>query len=736
MDTQGLSRTETTGPSGYVGGQTRPGTRVSRLLTSIITACILCVRLVVFGQAQLSPTPAYRTAASILALSPEEAQHGQGALLRGVVTGSTDLGLTIQDSTGGIWVYWDHPESFTQGDLVEVSGEAASGRFSSCVEAHAIRNLGHGPLPHPKAVTFRQLSTGDLDAQYVSVTGVVRSMGIRAAASQSQNVWLKIALPDGNVDATFSSENAAAAGKLIDAVVRVNAPAMCTKNENRQITAPTLPVGSLANLTVLRAPPQDLFAVPLTPISRLMQYRSETDYYHRVRVAGTVTYYKPGDRLILEQSGRALRVMSPQVSDIRIGDQVEALGFPAAEDSGPFLEDAVLRYVAYGQPLQPMAVKFADISSGAQRYNLVITQGFLLRRVDEPTSVVLLLQSDSTLLVAELDRRSNSRVLAQLEEGSTIQVTGISMLEIEGTWNYGVPSASAVRYKLLLRSPEDVHILKPPSWWTTLHVIYIAAVLAALMFTFLVLGIFNRVERWKLQAVLEERERMAHEIHDTLAQSFAGIGFQMQAIRRAIPDGIPHLQQQVDLARDLVRHSHREARRSVEPLRLDVPEDIDLLPALKASALKMVEGCAVEIAVFTEGPQRTIPPMIAGPLLRIGQEAIANAVRHADPKHLKISLVYGRNSVQLAIADDGSGFVKSGDLLGFGLRGMRTRAAGISAKLEILSQPGEGTRVEVTAPLPPDLSLVSFFKRTWKHLLERTPNVKTGQQPDTNSDCG
>ncbi len=733
MKKQGLARTATPGFADHVANFH------ARSFTAVVNACIVltavCLALPLANAAAPNSTaPLYRTAASILALSPEQTQRGDAALLQGVVTSSLDLGLSIQDRTSGIWVYWDHSQDFTPGDLVEVKGVVDPGRYSPVVKALAVRRLGRAPLPHPKAVTFRQLSAGDMDSQYVSVTGVVRSMGIRTTASPSQNVWLKIAVPDGEIDATFASENAAAASKLIDAVVRVDAPAMCTKNENRQITAPTLSVGSMQNLTVLRPPPQNLFAQPITPISQLMQYRSGTDYYHRVRVAGTVTYYKPGDRLILEEDGRALLVMSPQIADIRIGDQVEALGFPAAEDSGPYMQDALLRYIGHGQPLPPTAVKVADIASGAHRYSLVSTEGYLLRRVDEPSSVVLLLQDGSTLLVAELDRRANSDVLQNLQERSTVEVSGISMLEIEGTWNYGLPGASAVRSKLLVRSPSDVRVIKPPSWWTTLHVIYIAAVLGTLMLTFLALGLFNRVERWKLQAVLEERERMAHEIHDTLAQSFAGIGFQMQAIRRTIPDGMPHLQQQVDLARDLVRHSHKEARRSVEPLHLDAPEDIGLLASLEAGALKMVEGCSVEVAAVSTGVPRTIPPLIASSLLRIGQEAIANAVRHADPKHLEILLGYGKNSVRLAITDDGNGFVKSGGLLGFGLRGMRTRAARVSAKLEILSQPGEGTRVEVTAPLPPDITLVSFFKRTWKYLSEHPTHVKVEQQPNTNPD--
>lgn len=86
---------------------------------------------------------------------------------------------------------------------------------------------------------------------------------------------------------------------------------------------------------------------------------------------------------------------------------------------------------------------------------------------------------------------------------------------------------------------------------------------------------------------------------------------------------------------------------------------------------------------------------------------------------MDISLAYNIGFVRLAIKDDGCGFVKSGNLLGFGLRGMRKRSAAISAELEIVSQPGEGTCVEVTAPLPPDLTLFAHFKRMWKFPLER-----------------
>jgi signal transduction histidine kinase len=167
-----------------------------------------------------------------------------------------------------------------------------------------------------------------------------------------------------------------------------------------------------------------------------------------------------------------------------------------------------------------------------------------------------------------------------------------------------------------------------------------------------------------------------------------------------------------------VRHSHKEARLSIEPISPETLEEVDLLSALENSARTMLEGGSVKVKTRISGTPRTIAPKISIPMLRIGQEAIANAVRHADPSYIHIDLHHGDDFVRLEIKDDGCGFVKSGGLLGFGLRGMRTRAAALSAKLEITSEPGEGTCVQVIAPVPPNLTLFKTIQKTWEHYAE------------------
>lgn len=698
----------------------------------------ICIQIAAYARKAEPSNRQYLTAASIISLSLEQAKLGGPVLLRGVVTQAVSAGITVQDRTSGIWVYTEDWDRFSQGDLVEVRGAVGPGLFSPAVIASSVRKIGRAALPKPKVVGFRELSSGIDDSQFVSVTGVVRSMGISNVASKSQRVWLKVGMPGGNVIATFRDASKAEARRLIDAVVRIDAAAMCTKNQNMQIIAATLSAGSMDNLTILRPPPADLFAGRIVPIGRLMQFQSGTDYFTRVRIAGTVTYYQPGENLILEDAGRALLVHTPQEGDVHLGDRLEAVGFPAPSDSGPILDDAIFRDTGSGVPLKPVPTKISDISSGATRYELVSVLGHLVRRVDEPSSVVLVLQDGPSLLLAELAKNDALASPLKVEEGSTIRVSGIILLDVQGTWNYGIPSASNIRYKLMVRSPDDVQLVTPPTWWTSTHLVYIALIFAVLTLGSLALLGYSRVEQWKLQAVLEERERLANEIHDTLAQSFAGIGFQIQAIRRAIPSGLSNLESQVELARDLVRHSHKEARQSIEPLRLDEPDNIDLLPALEACAKKMVGGSPVEIAATVRGHARTLPPHIAEALLRIGQEAIANAVRHADPHHLEIVLAYENNTVHLRIVDDGVGFVVRGDLLGFGLRGMRKRAAAIAAKLAIVSQPGRGTQVDVTLPLPPAGtlgSITSIIMRICKRPTERLSNVDNEQHIHSNTNC-
>jgi len=209
--------------------------------------------------------------------------------------------------------------------------------------------------------------------------------------------------------------------------------------------------------------------------------------------------------------------------------------------------------------------------------------------------------------------------------------------------------------------------------------------------------------RAQFSFVLAERNRIARELHDTLAQGFAGIAFQLEAVATRLTEAPAQAQQHLKLALQMVRHSLAEARRSVMNLRSAALDKGDLGAALADTARQMMADKPVDVQLKISGAVRPLPAEIENSLLRIGQEAITNALKYAGGEKIRIELTYQSQLVLLRIEDNGQGFdpatFAATDGVHFGLLGMRERAKQIGARLSIQSQPGQGTEVVVKAPL-------------------------------------
>lgn len=238
------------------------------------------------------------------------------------------------------------------------------------------------------------------------------------------------------------------------------------------------------------------------------------------------------------------------------------------------------------------------------------------------------------------------------------------------------------------------------------------------------LGLAYLVYRWRVLevesewgAVVRERGRIAREIHDTLAQGFVGISVQLELVARLLAgarSAAPKLEleqalEQLDQTRALVRSSLEDARTSIWDLRSDsggtpgLPRDQaeDLSARLSRSCTRIAGGSTARVYLQVKGTRRPLERRIEEELLRIGQEAVANAVRHAGATRIEVQLIYETARVLLRVEDDGCGFdpASNGAEGHYGLKGMEERAGEIAASLVVLSVPGEGTRVSVEAPL-------------------------------------
>ncbi|MDE2902865.1 MAG: sensor histidine kinase [Chloroflexota bacterium] len=203
------------------------------------------------------------------------------------------------------------------------------------------------------------------------------------------------------------------------------------------------------------------------------------------------------------------------------------------------------------------------------------------------------------------------------------------------------------------------------------------------------------------RAALDERMRLARDIHDTVAQSLTGVIVHLEALEQTAGDATAASDHRAR-ALDLARVGLREARLSVQGLRASALDGQDLGDAL-AAVVDRADASGQAAARFSlQGDAAGVPAPIASELLRIGEEALANALRHASPHHVLTSLQVTHNAVRLVIEDDGAGIdpTDTNDS-GYGLLGMRERAARLGGTLSVESQPGEGTRVQAHIPLQP-----------------------------------
>lgn len=656
-----------------------------------------------------APAQPLRTVAEVRQLSPEVARDGRPVIVRGVVTlAQPGRSVHFQDDTGGTVVFGIAEEQTPPvGALVEIEGVTSAGSFVAGVNARQIRNLGDAPLPKPVRVDYQELASGRRVYERVELEGIVRQL--EPARDSQTKLWL--AMGDRRIEVQFFAPVPVEAAGLVDAKVRVDGVAAVFVNDSRQPIAPHLRVAYFDHVSVLERAP-DPASLPLTPMGELLRFSPEGHAGHRVRVRGVVTLHRPGVELFIqdEQEPRGLFVQTSQTDALRPGDMVEALGFPAMGVFSAFLEDAIFQRVGEQEPLKPTPVGVPQILRGSLDAVLVTINARLLEVVREPSEWTLVMQVNNQVFQARAPRPDLDYLCGALRTGSRLRLTGIARTK-EPLFPPAGVQTRARSFDLLLRDAGDAVVLSAPSWWTaerlaTALLVALALLAAALGWvTLLRRRVAQQVEiiraRVAHEAMLEERQRMAREIHDTLAQSFAGVRFQMEAVDANLPESAGTARAHLAAALQMAEHGQAEFRRALLNLRAqELPRD-GLAGALAESARQLTAGTGIETATHVNGTPRGLPEEIENNLLRIGQECVTNAVRHAAPHRIEIVLDFQPETVTLRVSDDGRGLsADAAEREGhFGLRGMKERAEQMNARLEIASPPGGGACVTATVPL-------------------------------------
>jgi signal transduction histidine kinase len=203
-------------------------------------------------------------------------------------------------------------------------------------------------------------------------------------------------------------------------------------------------------------------------------------------------------------------------------------------------------------------------------------------------------------------------------------------------------------------------------------------------------------------AVLEERQRIAREIHDSLAQSLSGILFQTEAALISMTRAPAMTSTHLISARDLAKSSLDDARYSVWNLSPPVLDQKNLSESLSSMARQLAHGRVEELDIQSTGMAWDMEPEAKHHVVMIAQEAISNAIQHGEAHTISVNLTFEDDALSLAVSDDGGGFSQLVDVQvparGYGLRNMRHRANCLGARLAVTSQIGSGTRVMLFVP--------------------------------------
>lgn len=641
-------------------------------------------------------------------LSLIEAKKHYPVKMTGVVLDYSSLpALFISDGTNGIYVRSTTNHIFAQGQLLEIEGKSDAGGYAPVIVPSKLQIIGEGKLPVPQDVSFQKIVSGVEDSQWIRVSGIVRSTTMRILNGKMGGRLicpeLTLATEDGGrLPVLIDDYHGESLQPLVDAEVVVTGIAEAIYNGKRQLINVRLLAPEAKFVKIIRTAPEEIATAPIHPIDSLRQFSPEKPSAHRVKIQGAVTLQEIGKYIFISDGTGSIRIETTQTNTVLPGDHVEVFGFPAVYNYTPVMEDAIVRRLSAGSPAQP--VKQITVQEAEQRDHdddLISVNARLLYQSRTPDQLTLVLQKDDILFRACLIQPRPAVV--NIRNGAQLQVTGICEAQFE---NNHSPRA----FQMILRSPADIMVLSQPSWWTPARLRLTLCILAVFL---LGTGIWvwtlrRRVslqtqairEKIQREAVLQERMRIARELHDNLEQELAGVRMQLELTAATVTTAPQAAIANLQMARTMVSHSQAEARRSVWELRSQILEDRTLPAALSATASVMENGSPIEVKVLGEG--RTLPMRVESNLLRIAQEAITNAIKHSKARHISVQLAYEAKVTHLRIQDDGCGFcldkAPDGQTGHFGLLGMRERIDKIAGTLNITTAPGKGTIVEVFVP--------------------------------------
>ena len=648
------------------------------------------------------PPSTLTTIVQVHSLTRDEAALKVPVRIRGTVTGVASLidrWMVIQDDTRGVFVTLTNvPRCQPKiGECWTISGYTQPGDFSPLIVAEEATLLGQSKMPEPARPTWGQLANGSMDVQWVELQGLVTGI-------HGNNLSLVTAT--GHLEVSLANWGESELQSFDHAIVSIRGALFAVWNaETHEVHVASVTMFN-SSVMIDTPAPADPFDTPEKTVRSLLRFDPEASPFQRVKVRGLVTYADP-TRIFL-QRGAGIEILPSTNVNLKVGDSIEAVGYPEIYGAATRLREAFLRKT--GEGVLPAAPRVPDSDLATDQFAAlrICVEGKLIGFHTEEDGLVLQLQTQAHLILARVAGGSS---LLSLRPGSKLALSGVYVPNV----NLANSKASS-HFELLLSGPRDVAVLSKPSWWTlqrsltAVGVLLVTLALAGVWIAMLQRQVAQRTsllqheirarERVEREHALEaERSRIARDLHDDLGSSLTEINF--LASTSQLPDS-------VDETHTIFKAISERARSLVKALDVIVwavnPGDNSLQSLadyLCSHTREYLANSSIlcRFKVPIAFPELRVDGKVRHEMFMVVKETLNNIVRHAEATEVKFQMAIDENALTIGIIDNGQGFDVATGNIGHGLKNCPTRLAKIGGNCHIESLAGIGTTVWIKVPL-------------------------------------
>ena len=630
--------------------------------------------------------------------------------------------FVIEDVSGRAYIRDSNLETPpAAGTVVRVTGSTAlDDDRNRLLLASCLTVLGKAEIKPPRQITAGELLAEDCDFESVTITGAV----VDAVHDDIDFRYDQFVLKDGshlfNV-AIPRDEKPADFDRLLGAEVRVTGTVVTSIGGHRIFRAPSLMLRDYTQLDIVKPVPADPFACP--PLENLHHISPErVAALGRRCISGTVLAVWNGGRFFLKTNdGRILIVtLSADNPPPTVGTSVDVVGFPETDAFRINLSRARFRASKIPALSPPIAHDVSPndilIHTGRPRIDAdyqgrCIQLTGVVREVTQSIDGTVRISLACANRLVSVDATSAPEC-ADIPRESTITATGICRLEAENA-DASVLLPRIAGFSLVTRSREDIHILATPSWWTPARLVIVIGALLALMGGTLVWNRLLRrlvdrrsrelrrseIARAGADLKVDERTRLAVELHDALSQTLTGVAFQIDAAEAARTRRPEQVGQYLDVARRTLVSCREELRNCLWDLRNNALEEKSLEESIRKTLAP--HTAAAEVSIDCSIPRSRLSDNTAHAILCIVRELVVNAIRHGHADAITVKGTRDNQSLVFTVSDNGCGFDpdnRPGVVQGhYGLQGITERINRLNGALRIDSSP-HGTAVTFTLP--------------------------------------